>query len=616
MAARNADEARLNAMGMQLLPPQGAMRTLERLMESPAANVGVMAVDWEKMGSSYVGTVPTFLADLIGKRKDDGKSDNKLRAAVIAAPADGRHAVLEDYFRAQLARVMELDADKIDVSQPLNSLGLDSLMVIELKNVIESSLEVTLPMSRFLEGPSLSQLAGYALEALGDLSNAEVPAGSTSATAATSQAAPSSMAPSAAQGTAVEKAAAVSAANLAAATTTVAARSAHVSQREYPLAYGQQAMWLMYRLDPTGTAYNVADAVKLRGALDVAAMRRAIDKLVARHDSLRTTFAEIDGRPVQRVNDVVPMPLVDVDAAGWTEAQWRERLYAEVHTPFDLENGPVVRCVLFRLNPDEAVLTFLLHHIVSDMWSLIVCVGEFMALYQSELDGRGSPLAPLKTDYADFVRWQADMLAGAEGERLWNYWKTELGGSLPSLDLPTDRPRPPVQTFAGDSEYVTVDGDVFRGLKELSKQQRSTLFMTLMAAYQVWLHRHTRQTDILVGTATAGRSRPEFSALVGDFINPVVIRGNLADNPTFVDFLASVRQRILAAFDHQDYPFPLLVERLQPARDPSRSPVFQTMFIMQRAQSGSDRGLTSFMTGGAGAEIKFSGLSVEAIDMT
>ncbi|MBA4018630.1 MAG: hypothetical protein C0483_15805 [Pirellula sp.] len=602
MAARNADESRLTAMGLGLLPPQPAMQTLERLMESPLVNVGVMDVDWAKMGGTFVGTVPSFLLDLVGERKSESKADNKLRNEVFAAGPDKRHGVLENYFRAQLARVMELDADKIDIQQPLNSLGLDSLMVIELKNVIESSLDITIPMSRFLEGPSLSQLAGYALESMGEISDVAT-------TPTTEQ---SSAATPAAKTEAVPATAAIS--SSATSVTSTPIRGDRVT-REFPLSHGQQAMWFVYQLDPLSTAYNIADSVRFRGPLNLDAMRRALQRLYDRHPQLRVTFHMSESRTVQRIHEGGEVAFEVLDIAGMSEAEWRDRLYQEVHRPFDLEHGPVLRVLLFRLSADEHILTFVLHHIVSDMWSMLICVAEFTAFYKSEVEGTASPLPALQTDYADFVKWQSEQVSGKSGDRLWGYWKNELAGSLPALDLPTDRPRPPVQTYRGDLEYVTVGEKTTQALRELSKRQRTTMFMTLMAAYHVWLYRHSRQQDLLVGTATAGRSRREFQTLVGDFINPVVIRGDLSGNPSFNKFLEQVRLKTLGAFDHQDYPLPLLVEKLQPVRDPSRTPIYQTMFILQRAQSSGDRGLQSFMTGQGEGAMSFSGIEVEALEI-
>jgi amino acid adenylation domain-containing protein len=605
MAARNADEARLAAMGMGLLPPGPAMRTLEKLMEGVAPNVGVFDIDWAKMSAAYVGTVPTFLRDLIAERKADGKKENKLRNEVLTAPPAGRHAVLVEYFRAQLARVMELDAAKVDVEQPLNSLGLDSLMVIELKNVIESSLDVTLPMARFLEGPSLSQLAGYALEAMGDDATASVGATADGATATGGVEAAKSQANDVATSTGP--------AATAQATTTNAFAQTQVV-REFPLSYGQRAMWFVNQLDPSATAYNMGDAVRFRGKLDLEAMRRALQKLYDRHSQMRVTIHLVDGEPVQRVHQGITVPFEVVDSLGWNEAQWREHLYAEVHKPFDLENGPLFRVVLIPLSAEEHILSFVFHHIVSDMWSVLICVGEFIALYKAEIEGTIAALPEMKTDYADVVRWQAELVAGPKGESLWNYWKNELAGAPTVLDLPTDRPRPPIQTYQGDLAYATIDPETTKSLRDLSKRERSTLFMTLMAVYQVWLHRHTRQTDLLVGTATAGRSRPEFATLVGDFVNPVIIRGDLAGNPSFSEFLGRTRQKILGAFDHQDFPLPLLVEKLQPPRDASRNPLYQTMFILQRAQSTSDRSLQGFMTGQGEAATSFGGITAEAVE--
>lgn len=383
---------------------------------------------------------------------------------------------------------------------------------------------------------------------------------------------------------------------------------------EFALSSGQKAMWFMFQMDQAGSAYNIVDAVRVRGPIDSEAMRRSLQKLYDRHASLRTTVHEVHGEPRQRVHVGGSMPLEIIEAHGWTEEGWRRRLSEETHRPFNLTRGPLGRVVLLRLSATEAIFAFVLHHIIADVWSVVVCVGEFTALYEAEIRGSTVTLPEQSIEFSDFVRWQNELLASSRGAKLSDYWRNELSGELTPLDLPIDRPRPPIQTYRGDREFITIDAATTLALKELSKKHRATLFMTLMAAYQVWIYRHTNRPDVLVGTVVAGRSRPEFATVVGDFVNSVVIRGNFTGNPWFVDALQATRDKVLKAFDHQDYPFPHLVETFHPQRDPARTPIFQTMFVMQRAQVGN-KNLSQFMTGQSSAMMSLGGATMAAIEI-
>ncbi len=563
MAARAGG---LQERGIEPLPPEEAFRVLERLLTSDAPQIAVQSVDWPKLLSFYPAGAPSLLRDLAEAAPKENKSGGQLRGQLLAAPAAERATVLETYLVGRLARVMETEPERIDPRAPLNALGLDSLMVIELKNLLESDTGVVLPIARFLEGPSLVQLGALVLEGLGQVPPPEA-----------------ASAPAAAE-----------------------------EPAEFPLSASQGALWFVYQLAPKDTAYNVVDAVRLRGPLDVAAMRRAFQGLVDRHPSLRTTFHEAKGRPFQRVHPRQEVSVSVVDASGWEEAALQERLVQESHAPFDLENGPTARAVVYRRADDDHVLLFLMHHIIVDIWSLVQITQEFSVLYAAERAGVAAPL-PQAGGYAAFVRWQAELLAGPEGERLRAYWKDQLAGELPVLNLPTDRPRPAVQSYRGAWLGRPLPAELTRKIKALGEANGATLFMTLLAAYHVLLHRHTGQDDVLVGCPTTGRSRAEFAATVGDFVNPVVVRGDLAGGPTFVEFLGRIRAAVLGAFDHQDYPFAELVRFLQPRRDPSRSPIFQTMFVMQKAQLLQKEGLTDFLMEQNEAHIDLAGLRIEAM---
>ncbi|HEX7312757.1 MAG TPA: amino acid adenylation domain-containing protein [Pyrinomonadaceae bacterium] len=379
----------------------------------------------------------------------------------------------------------------------------------------------------------------------------------------------------------------------------------------HPLSHGQQALWFLHQLAPESAAYNVFLAMSVLSAdLDVPALGRAFDALARRHPSLRTTFHTRHGKPTQTVHEH-PEPFFEVvDASHWSDDQLDRRLGEEAHRSFDLERGPLMRVHLFRRTAEESVLLVTLHHIIHDFWSLVILMGELGALYPSERAGVESLLPPPRARYTDFVRWQSGLLSGTEGERLWSYWRDQLAGELPLLNLPTDRARPPVQTNRGSSHVFRLDEELTRGLKRLARAHGATLYMVLLAGLQTLLHRYTDQPDILVGALAAGRDRAEFENVVGYFVNPLVLRASFDDDPTFADFLRRVSRTVLDAVEHQDYPFPLLVERLQPARDPSRSPLIEVAFVLEKPHRQEVRDISLFVVGEPGAEADLGGLKV------
>ncbi len=377
----------------------------------------------------------------------------------------------------------------------------------------------------------------------------------------------------------------------------------------YPLSYGQQALWFLYQSAPESSAYNTAFAVRIRSNVDVPALKSAFQKLVNRHPSLRTTFPMGDGSPVQKVHGYQEVCFEEIDASSWSWDELNRKALEAYQRPFDLEGGPVLRVTLFSRSARDRVLLLTIHHIVSDGWSLWMLLEELRVLYPAQTTGQKAFLPPGTRSYPDYIQWQTDMLASSQGEQLWNYWKNQLAGELPTLDLPTDRPRAPIQTYRGASYPFKVNEKLTQQLKRLAQNERATLYMTLLAAFQVLLYRYTGQEDILVGSPTAARNQSEFAGTVGYFVNPVVLRGNLAGNPTFKDFLGQVRQTTLEAIAHQDYPFPLLVERLLPNRDPSYSPLFQVLFVLQKPQKGE---LAELMTASEPeVRVNWGGLQLE-----
>jgi amino acid adenylation domain-containing protein len=352
----------------------------------------------------------------------------------------------------------------------------------------------------------------------------------------------------------------------------------------FPLSCGQQALWFLQRLEPESAAYNVVQAWRICSAVDVSALREAFQSLVNRHPILRTTYSVCDGKPVQQVHQHQEVSFEVKDASTWSAADLNDHLAEVAYCPFDLELGPILRVHLFIRSADDHVLLLAIHHIAIDGWSLDVLLDELGQMYAAIEDGGSASLSPLVAQYSDYIRWQTKALAGPEGERLWGYWREQLGDGLPVLDLATDRLRPPTQTYQGAAYTFSLDERLCRAIRTLAEAEGVTPYVILLAAFYVLLYRYAGHNDIVIGTPMSGRTRAGFSNVVGYFVNMVALRADLSGNPTFKEFLRQVRRTVVQALEHQDYPFSLLVDRLQLERDPSRSPLFQAVFVLQKSQ--------------------------------
>ena len=355
-------------------------------------------------------------------------------------------------------------------------------------------------------------------------------------------------------------------------------------EQKLPLSFAQQRLWFLDQLDPGSTAYHVPHAVQLSGALDRAALEKSLGEIVRRHEVLRTTFAVAKGESAQVIQPAQPWLLKVTDLRELPEderkAETQRLMNDEARRPFDLQHGPLLRTSLLRESETEHVLLLVMHHIIFDAWSIGVLLKEVATLYEAFVSGRPSPLPELTVQYADFAHWQRTWLQGETLMRHLDYWKAQLA-DLTTLELPTDRPRPPVQTFRGAHQSFTLPGALVNSLYELSHTQGVTLFMTLLGAFQILLSRYTAQEDISVGTPIANRTYREIEGLIGFFINTLVLRTDLSGDPSFVELLQRVREVALNAYTHQDLPFEKLVEELQPDRDLSRTPFFQVLFTVR-----------------------------------
>ncbi|MBD2677482.1 MULTISPECIES: non-ribosomal peptide synthetase [Nostoc] len=352
-----------------------------------------------------------------------------------------------------------------------------------------------------------------------------------------------------------------------------------------PLSFSQQRLWFIDQLYHGSSFYNIPIAFHIKGQLNITALGQSLNAILKRHEIWRTTFKLINGEPVQEIApdltwDLPIIHLEHLSNENW-ESEVKQLVAKEATKPFNLAKGLLVRATLLRLNQEEHVLLVTMHHIITDGWSCGVFLRELSTLYAAFSTNQPSPLPELPIQYADFAIWQRDRIQGEFLATKLKYWKQQLSGELPVLQLPADRPRPSVTTFAGAKQYFTFSTTLTNALKQLSKQEDATLFMSLLAAFNILLYRYTHQEDILIGSPIANRNRAELEGMLGLFVNTLVLRNNLTGNPTFRELLHRVRQVTLDAYAHQDLPFEMIVEELQPERDLSRNPLYEVMFVLQ-----------------------------------
>jgi amino acid adenylation domain-containing protein len=352
-----------------------------------------------------------------------------------------------------------------------------------------------------------------------------------------------------------------------------------------PLSYAQQRLWFLNQAEPGNPTYNVYSATRLKGELKLPALIQAINEIIRRHEALRTCFPTLDGEPAQRIAESSSATLRQIDLSGFRGEEAEQKLSRigreDAHYPFDISEGPLLRVTLARKSYEEHIVLLTMHHIVSDGWSMGVANGELERLYTFFAAGGPSPLPDLAVQYVDYAIWQREYLQDGILGRQLSYWKKQLQGADFVLNLPLERPRPPMKAYRGASRSLSLPAALALRLRELGHSCGATIFMTLLAGFQTLLARYSNQDDVLVGIPIAGRARKETEPLIGFFINMLVMRGDLSRAPSFLELLGRVRETALAAYAHQDLPFEKLVEELQPQRDLSRSPLFQVTFQVQ-----------------------------------
>jgi len=358
-----------------------------------------------------------------------------------------------------------------------------------------------------------------------------------------------------------------------------------------PASFGQKRLWFLDQLIPGLVAYNIPAAVRAQGFLNFSTLQRSLNEIALRHETLRTTFAVDNGQPVQLItpSPTAPMAIIDLRELPETISQEeaRQLIEKEIQQPFNLSRGPLWSIRLFHLGDEEYIILIIMHHIISDAWSLDILVRELSVIYSAYLLEKPSPLPELPIQYADFVMWQQQWLQGEVLEKQLSYWKNRLSGTPTVLELATDKIRPIVQTFGGAIEPFMISMQLAESLKTLGRRQGSTLFMVLLAAFETLLYRYSGQPDFLIGSPIAGRTKVETEDLIGFFANTLALRAELSGNPSFLELLSRVRETTLEAYANQEIPFEKLVEELHPTRDTSRNPLFQVMFVLQNTPESS-----------------------------
>ena len=492
--------------------------------------------------SAFV-TLDAFPLTPNGKLDRNALPDPKLETGFVA-PRTPTEEKLADIWRDVLG------GQRAGIHDNFFDLGGHSLLATQVISRIRSAFEIALPFNALFEAPTIAELAERIGAAPGD-GRAPAPA------------------------------------NAAGEISDRIVRSEW--RGEAPLSFAQERLWFLEQLEPGLAFNNIPIALCLEGSLNAAALERALNEIVRRHETFRTTFENRNGRPVARIASKGALSLVIHELSklpeGERSAEARRLIAEEAQRPFDLTRGPLLRAKLVRLSADENVFVLTTHHIACDGWSMGVFWRELSSLYEAFVNGCPATLTELPVAYADFAQWQRQWLQGSALDGQLAHWKQQLQGAQAALGLPTARSRPPMQSYPGAAKYFALPAKLSESLAHMSRRENVTLFMLLLSAWQTLLHRYSGQDEILVGSPVAGRTRVETEGLIGLFLNTLVLRGDLSGDPTFRELLERVRQVALDAYAHQDVPFEKIVDALQPDRDLSRSPLFQVMFVLQNEPS-------------------------------
>lgn len=579
---RNEKTAKyLDKLGMKALQLEEAFAVLRTMLSKDPVQIAACRADWQSFArlSPLVATSNSF-RDLV-EAQSGSDSGGSLRPRLLAATASERSTLLVEFVTSQVAEVFGVDPAKIDPDTSLTNLGLDSLMAIDLINRIESEFGENLPMGSVLRGPNLNELAEILAGLLSDSPDSDAENGLAAADSGV---------------------------------TLVPIEKVSMPGEEFPLTEGQQALWFLYRLAPTSSAYNLTFSAKFTPHVDLKLMERAFELVLQQHPMLNVTFSDKDGVPVQRRSHNRAFEYREQDAQAWDAAELNQRLVDHANEPFDLTNGPVIRLDMFRLAEGHLALMSM-HHIISDAWSVTVLVRDLMEAYFSLRTGRSPQFPSQSHTFEDFVAWEQLHLESDAGRRMGQHWRHHVDEAPKRIELPTDHPRPSVQSFRGGTLGFKLDDELSQRVLQVAAEQNVTLFTLLLSAYELLLHRFSDQDDFIVGVPMAGRQHPELQNTVGYFVNPVPLRSQVTGDPTFTDFLARNHETVAEGLVNQQYPMRHLVRDLELPRDTSRSPLFQVAFSMERIPGFDEQGIAVFLIGEGGHKFHLGDLEMESVDL-
>jgi amino acid adenylation domain-containing protein len=560
---------------LQEAPPRGnldieaAMRAIRQAV-AEIHGLQVYAIVLVKAGSiprTSSGKIRRFLAResyLAGALDTVSTSVLEEQAAAVCdapeQPAGDSSVSPEEYVTRVVKQILRVS--EIPLDRPLTALGLDSLKASELKSRLDRDWSARIETDHLLDGWTVQDVANHLAKPV--------------------------------------------------ITTEIEEPSPSEFTAEYSLSYGQRALWTIYQQDKENLSYTLGRVLRIRGDLDRNALRAAFHAIVQKHPSLRAVFIMQGQQPFQRIGAAAELDWLEEDCAGLTAEDLDLRLMREITRPFDLERERPLRISLLARGPFEHLLVISVHHIAIDLFSCGIILRDLQAFYDA---GRGgSPLQcnPAGLQYSDYVRWQSKMLQGQQGERLFEYWQKQLGGDLPLLELHDDGGSLHQQECGGEYHF-RLDAELSRAAVAFAHSRGTILYVVLLAAFQSLLHRYTRQEDIVVGSPFSGRSHPHLDDLVGYLTNPLVLRSDFRGSPSFQELLNRARQLVMGAFAHQEFPFGLLADRLQPARAPGRTPFFQVMFVLQTSPSTHDPALLSLALNGNTGRIALGELTLELV---
>lgn len=565
--AGRADLARYMANnGVRPMPVARVLEALDGLLQADVADICCADLDWSALAQSHrsIAKYPRTGA-LVVAPASDGASGARVSAEILSARPEQRLAMVSSYLKQQIAKILKTEAGRIDANRSLHEIGLDSLTSFELKNRIETDLAISLSIGKFVQRPSIASIAPAIVEQIGS-------------------------------------------AGIAA-----ASRRSDNQRTVVQMSPGQEALWFIDHIQTGGAAYGLAMAIAVKPKLDVALADGAFRQAVSRHEVLRMTFDTDAYGPVPRLLDPERLRIAWHDAGDLDDNALQHRIAQIANRPFVLSRGPLTEAHVFR-QADRDILLLHLHHIVADAASVAVVMEYLFESYFTQRSG-GSQQGPAGSGNFDaFALWQRQIAEGPEGETHRAYWRKALAGAPSRLALKHDRPRFSPQGMGAATRFE-IDSDLLSGLKDLAQAESTTIFAVLMAGFNVMLQRQTGDADIVIGTSTGGRTRPEFERLVGYLVNPVPIRTRFAADDTFRTLLNKVSDSIRSGLEHQDYPFPAIVRDLGVPRDADASPVFQVMLNMERPVALDSYGFSVTLLNTAGPRLQVRDLEISAVEV-